>query len=128
MNEEELRERFPNASTAFIRANTEGSGQTTFLADHPRRVAKLERHLGDGTLGKVPVQKRLGAKFLVRLTAIRNRLLDEDNLCEKYHVDLCRYAGILPGDGPGTTKIEVCQQKADPGAAEEVRIEVYELR
>lgn len=78
-------------------------------------------------MGAVEVQKRVGGRFLVRVIAIRKRLLDYDNLAEKYHVDLLRYSGVIPGDSPATTLIEVCQQKAEPGAAEEVRIEVYEV-
>ena len=63
-------------------------------------------------------------RFLVRTTSVRNRLLDEDNLCEKYHVDLCRYAGIIPGDEAGTTKIETTQRKAHKGEEEHTLIEV----
>ncbi len=78
-------------------------------------------------MGKVSLQKGIGRQFLIRVTSIRKRLCDTDNLCEKYLVDLCRYAGILPGDSPATTRIEVCQQKAEPKAAEETRIEVWEV-
>ena len=48
-------------------------------------------------------------RFLVRVTSFRRRLLDEDNLCEKYVVDCCRYAGLLPADDAGAAKIEVSQ-------------------
>lgn len=93
----------------------------------PGEAPKLERNPGDGALGAVPVQEKLGGRFLVRVTAIRSRLLDEDNLCEKYHVDLCRYTGVLPSDAPGKAKIEVTQEKVEPGAEEKVRIQVWKL-
>lgn len=101
--------------------------RTRFQSDSAREAAKLERNPRHGTVGEIPVQKGIGGKFLVRVTAIRCRLLDEDNMCEKYHVDLCRYSGALPSDAPGTAKIEVRQQKVEPGAAEEVRIEIFKL-
>lgn len=78
-------------------------------------------------MGSLQVQEGPGQRVLVRITAVRKRLLDEDNLCEKYLVDLCRYAGIIVGDSPATTHIEVCQQKAEPGGAEYCRIEVFEV-
>jgi hypothetical protein len=90
-------------------------------------AAKLERNPGDGALGKGQVQTKDTGHFFIRLTSVRRRLLDEDNLCEKYLVDCCRYAGLIPGDGPGQTKIEVCQQKAEPGGEEFTRIEIFKV-
>lgn len=109
-----LRSLFPNASPDLLRRN---SGQ----------AAKLERDPRDGAVGKVQVQERVGGRVLVRVTAYRNRLLDEDNLCEKYHVDLCRYAGIISGDEAGKTKIETGQVKTVHGEKERVLIEVFQL-
>jgi hypothetical protein len=96
-------------------------------ADGAGEDAKLERHPVNATLGKVQVQERTSARFLVRLTSTRKRLIDEDNLCEKYHVDLCRYAGVLPDDDPSQTRIEVRQVKAEKGQDETVEIEVFAM-
>lgn len=63
----------------------------------------------------------------MRVTSIRRRLIDEDNLCEKYAVDCCRYAGLLPGDGPGQTQIEIRQRKALKGEEEATLVEIYQL-
>ena len=90
-------------------------------------ATELERDPGDGALGQGQVQVPASGRFLVRITAVRHRLLDEDNACEKYHVDCCRYAGLIPGDGPRTTKIETRQEKAEPGAEELVRIEIFKI-
>lgn len=116
-----IRERLPNASPDCLKVNAD------IQLDSPRTVAELECDSGDAALGEVQVQKGTGRKFLVRVTSVRKRLLDEDNLCEKYHVDLCRYAGVLPDDAPGETRIEVCQEKAGKEAAEETKIEVFEI-
>jgi hypothetical protein len=91
---------------------------------NPRTSPKLERNPCNEPLGQNEIQEYPGQKFLVRVTAIRKRLLDEDNLCEKYHVDLCRYAGIISGDEAGKTKIETCQRKAKKGEPESTIIEI----
>ena len=90
------------------------SGQTPFMEQHPV----------DGSMGAVQIQNAIGGRFLIRVTSYRHRLLDEDNLCEKFHVDLCRYAGILSSDAPGKSKIEVSQQKVPSKDKEFVRIEI----
>ena len=116
MTQNEITRRFPNASAAFIAANLdlENSGP----------AAVLEHDSGHAPLAAKAVQGPDRRRFLVRVTAFRRRLLDEDNLCEKYHVDLCRYAGAIPDDAPGQVKIEVGQAKSK---REEVLIEIYEL-
>lgn len=94
----------------------------------PRKAPQLERAPGDGALGALPVQRPAAGRFFVRVTSVRSRLLDDDNLCEKYHVDCARYAGLLPGDGPRTTKIKTLQRQTDPGEAEHVKIEIFRIR
>lgn len=119
MNRNEILRRFPNASESTIRANLSAgdSGQTPIVESNPCH-APLETK---------EVQRPVGQRLLVRVTSVRTRLLDEDNLCEKYAVDLCRYAGILPDDSPDKIKIQVCQRKAGKGNQEQVIIEIYEL-
>jgi len=119
-------ERIENGTT-HVRADRKTRGRVNIHADVAGQVVELERDTRDGALAALQIQKRIGERFLIRIKTIRKRLLDEDNLCCKYVVDLCRYAGILPTDAPGTAKIEVSQQKADKGAREEVKIEIYRL-
>jgi hypothetical protein len=92
-----------------------------------RKVAVLESNISNGALGKSEGKRTNTALFLVRVTSIRKKLLDEDNLCEKYYVDCCRYAGLIPGDEPDKTKIEVCQRKAKKGELEHVLIDIFDL-
>lgn len=84
-------------------------------------TSELESSTGHGALGTQEVQRPSSKRVLVRVTSFRKRLIDEDNLCEKYHVDLCRYAGIISGDAPEQTKIEVYQVKSKE---EYIKIEV----
>lgn len=64
------------------------------------------RPLAASTPEKIDSRKRF-----VRFTSYRVRLLDEDNLCPKYHCDALRYSGILLGDDPSKAKIETRQEK-----------------
>lgn len=104
---------FPNASIDLLSRNT-------------NQTAIVERDSRDAPLGKKKVQGSTSQRILVRVTSVRKRLIDEDNLCEKYHVDLCRYAGIISGDEASKTKIETIQRKAEKNEEEQVIIEVYQ--
>ena len=103
MTKNEITRRFPNASAAFIAANLdpENSGP----------AAVVEHDPGDAPLAAETLQRPDRRQFLVRVTSFRRRLLDEDNLCEKYHVDLCRYAGAIPDDAPGETLVPLLKMR-----------------
>lgn len=75
------------------------------------------------TVAAAQTQMRDTTKYVVRITSYRTRLLDEDNLAEKYHVDACRYAGLLPSDAPDKTTIQVRQIKVRK--EEECRTEIF---
>ena len=89
--------------------------------------AVVECHLRLGPLAEGEAQKRDSGKFLVRVTSFRRRLLDEDNLCEKYHIDCCRYAGLLPGDDPSQARIETRQEKVRSKADERTEIVIERI-
>ena len=88
---------------------------------------KLERHDDHAAVGKTRAQKADSGRFLVRVTSVRNRLLDEDNLCVKLVVDCCRYAGLIPGDSAGETKIEACQRKVAKGETPHTIVEISRI-
>lgn len=87
----------------------------------------LESDMRPRALGKGKAKEGHSGRVLVRVTAYRVRLLDEDNLCEKYHVDCCRYAGLLSGDDPSQAKIETGQVKVKRKQDERVLIEISPL-
>lgn len=88
-----------------------------------RKIKGLQRHhhsseiscsipqqaFRDVVLDAEQAQERDSSRYTVLVTSYRKRLLDEDNLCEKYHVDGLRYCGILPSDSARRTKIRVFQ-------------------
>lgn len=116
MTPDEFKALFPRASADTIAKNC-----------GPWPAAKLEPSPCDAPLDAQEVQRPASGRVLVRVTSCRRRLLDEDNLCEKYHVDLLRYSGILPSDEPGKTKIEVSQVKVGSKDPERTEIEITQL-
>lgn len=112
-----LKTLFPNASESFLHLHGL-SGTSNYKTPAP----KLERTIGNGALAKAKAKKPDTGRVLVCVVSYRRRLLDEDNLAEKYFVDCCRYAGLIFGDGPQQTKIEVSQVKV--GRKEEERTQL----
>jgi hypothetical protein len=119
MTRNEILTRWPRASESFIRSNL-----GTPSPNDPDQAPKLERRAGNGPLAKSKIKGPVPTRVLVRVTSYRCRLLDEDNLCEKYACDCCRYAGLIPGDSPAEAKIEVCQEKVGSKSEERTLIEI----
>lgn len=88
--------------SAIKRANPDSS-QSSYPIPQCPAVYKSVPQAGD--------ERSDSAKLLIRVKSFRRRLLDEDNLVEKWHVDALRYAGIVPSDAPDKAKIEVSQEK-----------------
>lgn len=116
---------------AFALSDIPAKHHAEILAQlHPRNPGKapvMESDLRDGALGPRRTQGKDTGRVLVRVTSFRVRLLDEDNLCEKYHVDCLRYAGIISGDDPSQAKIETGQVRVKSKTEERVLIEVCAL-
>lgn len=119
MTPNQIKRLLPNASQDFIRANCHS---------HTGAASELESDSSHGALAKGEVQEGGTGRLLIRVASIRKRLLDEDNICEKYHVDCCRYAGLIPGDDPAKAKIEVPQRKTKKGEEEVVEITIEEIK
>lgn len=119
MNLDDLTKRFPNASRSFLAKNLPPQGAGS--------ASVVEHSAGIVALAANQVKESHRPRFLVCITSVRNRLLDEDNLCQKYHVDLCRYAGALPSDTPGSCKIQTIQRKAAKGEKEHTEITIDEV-
>lgn len=88
----------------------------------------LEQPAGHEPLAQDQGQKGNPGRYIVRIESRRLRLLDEDNLAVKYHVDALRYAGVIPEDNAATCKIESFQTKVRTKAEEVTVIEVLKPR
>lgn len=118
MNPDEIRKLFPHATKSLLAANAQDS----------RPVAKLEPNPKPRTLGSSKAEALDTGRILVRVTSVRKRLLDEDNLCEKYHVDCLRYSGLLLTDAPEAVQIITTQRKCEKGEEEHTLIEISDAR
>ncbi len=125
---------FSNASRSFAELNpqlfnTGLSSQRPKVEDNASNAVRpqLEQRNATRAPRAAGAKAENSKRVLVRVTSVRSRLIDEDNLCEKYVVDCCRYAGLIPEDSPGTTKIEVAQRKAGKGEEEHTEVEIRYL-
>ena len=117
MNREEILKLYPNASESFIRANLEVncSGPTSIL----------ERTSGDESLAAHQGEERATGKLHIRFVSVRKRLLDPDNLSEKWLLDCLRYCRVIQGDEPEKISVETTQRKATKKEKEHTIIEIY---
>lgn len=116
-----------NALRDKIRNNPKLCPELSHLFDGSREIAELEPNPEYVSLAKARLQEANSQCFIIRVEAVRQRLLDEDNSCEKFLVDQCRYFGLIPDDNPTLTKIEVSQRKCAEGEAEHVEITIERL-
>lgn len=117
MNPHAIKRLFPNASLSTLAANAQDYGSD----------AAIESTLRPKPLAESKAKETNPERFLVRLTSVRKRLGDEDNICGKFHVDALRYAGIIPDDCPDICSIRTTQRKCEKGEEEHTLIEVYQL-
>lgn len=136
MNEREIRRRFPNAGPGFIAANADpvasdselhAEGQENWKAQKHELRAEPQRTVRATALGEGEAKGGDSTRYLVRITRVSKRLLDEDNLCGKAVCDFMRYCGAIPSDAPERTSIRNVQRKAAKGEEEHTTVEVFAL-
>ncbi len=117
MSRIKLDELLENTSASFRKLN---AGILHDRGETPGPV--VERDPRHGALAAPKAQASSAGKFFIRVVSYRRRLLDEDNLAEKYFVDCLRYSGLIPGDSPDRCRIVTTQEKV--GSKEEERTEI----
>ena len=90
-------------------------------------AAKLEHAVSNGPLATGQAQKAATGRVHIRFVSTRKRLLDPDNLSEKWALDCLRYLGVIQGDEPDKITLETTQPKAAKGEEEHTLIEVFEI-
>ncbi len=114
MNEQTIRQLFPNASQSTVDANTE-------LQD-----TELERPVRDGALAKGKGKDKGAERIILSYTSYRQRLLDPDNLAggTKFLTDALRYCGAIPDDQEHQIDLRFAQKKVETKAQEKTLIEI----
>lgn len=93
---------------------------------NPRKTPKLERATGDGALGKNQGEKANAGRLHIRFESVRKRLLDPDNIAEKWLLDALRFANIIQGDEPEKITLETTQRKCEKGEEEHTLIQIFQ--
>ena len=60
----------------------------------------------------------------IRITSVRNRLLDPDNLCVKYIIDALRHTKVIQDDTTAHIEVFIKQEKVKTRKEEKTIIEV----
>ena len=94
---------------------------------NPRTAPVLERTARHGPLAESESQEGNAGRVHIRFVSVRQRLLDPDNLSEKWLLDCLRNCGAIAGDEPDKITLETTQRKAAKGEAEHTIIEVFIL-
>ena len=110
-----IRQFFPNASKSLLAAN-----------DDHRAPSRAEPQ---PAVRNEPVAAARGkaahaGRVLVRVASFRRRLLDPDNLCPKYFIDACRYAGLIRDDTAEAIEFSCGQIKVKTKAEEKTVITI----
>ena len=87
----------------------------------------MECRPSHGSLDQIKVEETNSGRVHIRIVSVRKRLLDPDNLCEKYHLDCLRYCGVIQGDEPDKITLETTQRKAAKGEDEHTQIEISQV-
>lgn len=107
--------------------NPPPSNESIHNPNHPRQAPKLESDSGHAPLEAKEVQRPVGQRVLVSIKSYRKRLIDPDNLCTKYHIDLCRYASALSDDTAAHVELKVTQEKVSETEQERTEITISPL-
>jgi len=78
----------------------------------PSSGPKPEQAVCDEPLAEAPRTDGHSPRYVVRITSVRSRLIDPDNLCGKAFVDALRHAGLIPDDTASIMDYSISQQKA----------------
>lgn len=73
--------------------------------------AKPKRTVRNEPLATTQGEAKGPTRFRVSVTSFRSRLIDPDNLCSKFILDCCRYAGLIPDDSAKAIEYSCSQVK-----------------
>lgn len=83
-----------------------------------------KRSTRTGTLAKNEKQEGTTGRVHLRITSVRKRLIDPDNLFAKSTIDCLRYSGLLVDDCENQISLEISQKKVAKGEDPHTTIEI----
>lgn len=125
MSPHTIKRLFPNASASLLAANAHDYAPAHEHPAHdPSPCPKPQQAVRHEPLGPEARKESHPGRVSVRVTSYRRRLLDPDNLCPKYFVDACRYAGFIRDDTAAEIEFTVGQVKVKAKGDEKTTIEI----
>lgn len=91
---------------------------------HPVSSSELKQAIRNDALAAVSGKEADAARVRVRVVSYRKRLIDPDNLCPKFHIDACRYAGFIKDDSAKEIELSVIQEKVNSRELERTEITI----
>lgn len=122
--EDDLQRLLKRNKHVTIQANGCNVDPETF---RPGKPSELERTAGEIPLAKTEGKEAGSGRFLVCFVSVRKRLLDPDNISEKWMLDCLRYCRAIPGDEPEKIELQTTQRKCRKSEDPHTEIEVYQL-
>lgn len=123
INAELIRAALPRASQAFLRLNGISNEPSRTAPDsRAPSSAQPEQAVRNGPFQPPQREAAYPGRVSIRVTSYRRRLIDPDNLCPKYFLDSCRYAGLIRDDTPDAIHLQI--EQARVSAKEEERTEI----
>lgn len=121
MTRDEILARYPNASESFIRRNLDPAHSLP----HPQPQPPVQ-HVPPPAHAR---QEGSPACLKVRVTSLRRRLLDIDNLAggSKFIIDALRYQGFIRDDSPDHIELSFSQIKVRHRNQEETVVTIQRM-
>lgn len=98
-----------------------------YEARHKASRAFAEQVIRNEPLAAVERKEAHSGRVFVVIKSYRCRLTDPDNLCGKYFLDCCRYAGFLRDDTAAEIDFSITQEKVKRKEDEKTTVEITAL-
>lgn len=112
----------PDEFNQILRQGKVTVERTVLPAKSKIQTAKPEQIVLNESLGENGGEAQGSKRVHVRITSLRKRLIDPDNITVKWIIDCLRYADLIKDDREKDITLEVSQKKAEK---DETLIELF---
>jgi hypothetical protein len=91
---------------------------------HPASSPEPQQAVRDEPLAADARKESHPGRVSVRVVSYRRRLIDPDNLCPKFHIDACRYAGFIKDDSAKEIEYSIRQEQVPTKDLERTEITI----
>lgn len=98
-----------------------------YEVSHPPSCSFIKQIVRNEPLAEVKRKEAHSGRVSVVIKSYRRRLTDPDNLCGKFFLDCCRYAGFLRDDTAAEIDFSITQEKVKRKEDEKTTVEITAL-